>query len=196
MKLLINSSIIIALNLLFSFNLYAAECANIWNFQGTDYCIEIHWQTAVFKRNSQTAVPPEMSPYLNPMSSRPNKWMVSAAVIIITDIVSDTKVEIPNLSFVPYMLMDMGHSHPAYVDISFDTLNLNYVLSEMNFQEMSNGCWELRIFVGEEQELSFPIFNFANLSDSENMTLQMTCDICRTEPSPEQPPMDHSHMNH
>jgi hypothetical protein len=80
------------------------------------------------------------------------------------------------------MVMPGGHSHPAKSQFEFDSKNGVYILSQMSFQEMHEGCWQLRLSTVDDANFIkiMDLVSFTNLDVIGNYDQSLMCSICQS----------------
>ena len=163
-----------------------AHCPFAFQSNSESYCLDLTWQKAETRPQGEFLKSQSMSPVLNPMALPSQQRLFSKALISVWK-EGDTDhqpVYLADLSIYPYMVMAGGHSHGARSSFDFDDDQQVYVLSAMAFQEMSNGCWQLRLKAsGFEEVVLMNIDSFTNLNVDENYNQALMCSICSSAPS-------------
>lgn len=173
------------ISFLITTNLYA-YCPFEFQYGDKTYCVDLEWTQGQKRIKGQYQESQEQSPYLNFLSVRPELWTYSRAYIYLWEKgVGQTPVYVDKVKFFPFMVMKEGHSHGAKSHLEYDVQNNRYILSQMAFQEMKEGCWQLRLKVENQEDfVLLDITDFANLTPEQNYDQSVMCSVCSTiEPS-------------
>ncbi len=168
----------------FSSNAWA-HCPFEFQNKSESYCLEVDWQNAESRPQSKFIETQTPSPVLNAMTTPSSRRLFSKAHILVwkNGDVDHNAVYLPNLAIYPFMVMPGGHSHGARSNFYFDADLQLYVLAEMAFQAMSEGCWQLRLKSGsQDEQLLMNIESFSNLTADENLNQSLMCSICSSAP--------------
>ena len=176
---------------LFVFSLFLstsswAHCPLAFTSNSEPYCLDVEWQKAESRPQGDFVASKSLSPFLNPTVQPSQQRLFSKAHIAVwKDGDRDhVPVYLSDLVIYPYMVMAGGHSHGARSTFVFDDDLQLYVLSAMAFQEMSEGCWQLRLKAADSDELVLMnIESFTNLTADENYNQALMCSLCSSAPT-------------
>lgn len=171
-----------------------AHCPVEFKYQSEDYCLDLQWQTGDLRQQGVYLPSTELSPVLNKRSVRPELWIYSKAHIAIWSKgdKNHAPIYLQDFKAYPFMVMAGGHSHGARSNLVYDEDLGVYVLSQMSFQEMSDGCWQIRFKASDQGEeiILQNIEFFTNLNPTENYDQSVMCSLCQSVPTVTH---DHSH---
>lgn len=159
-------------------------CPYEFKIKNESYCLNVDWVNGDRKVQGKWSEVSDQSPHLNSSTIRPEQWIYSKAYVDVW-LASDQDqkpIYVEGLEVYPFMMMLGGHSHGAKSNWQYDLKSQRYILSQLNFQEMKNGCWQLRMKMNNEAETAIMnIDRFVNISVEANYDQSVMCSLCEAE---------------
>ncbi len=163
-------------------NSFANTCPLEIDVQSQKYCVDYAWENAEAKLKGKFSETSDLSPQSVKMRTPGPLWRYSSIQIKVWE-KSDAEqnpIELKDFKVFPFMKMGNGHAHGTSYGFNWDVAEQVYILNEVVFMQMMNGCWSLRWTTGTEEAITgtnllFNVTDYQNISAEESKKIVDQC---------------------